>query len=66
MQRVHRRGSQGLSECCKVGYSATLVRVHVHKFICSENRENSSLSSLEDLCREFIAKDHRYYLTVVK
>ena len=37
MQRVHRRGSQVMSECCKVGYSATLARAHVHNFICSEN-----------------------------
>ena len=27
-----------MSECCKVGYSATLARAHVHNFICSENR----------------------------
>ena len=53
-QRVHRRGSQGLSECCKVGYSATLARVHVHRFICSENRGNRRLPSLGDLCREVI------------
>ena len=66
MHRVHRRGSEVLSECCKVGYSATLGRVHVHKFICSENKENRGLLSLEDLCREFIAKDHRYYVNVVK
>ena len=38
MQRVHRRGSQVLSECCKVGYSATLARAHAHHFICSEDR----------------------------
>ena len=66
MQRVHRRGSQVLSECCKVGYSATLARAHVHRFICSENRHNRGLPSLGDLCREFIAKDHAYYLNVVK
>ena len=60
MQRVHRRG---LSECCKVRYSATLARAHVHNFICSENR---GLPSLGELCREFIAEDHRYYLNVVK
>ena len=52
-----------LSECCKVGYSATLARAHVHRFICSENR---CLPSLGDLCREFIAKDHKYYLSVVQ
>ena len=51
MQRVHRKGSQVLSECCKVGYSATLARAHVHRLICSENR---SLPSLGDLCREVI------------
>ena len=51
MQRVHRRGSQVLSEFCKVGYSATLARAHVHRFICSENR---GLPSLGDLCREVI------------
>ena len=45
------------------GYSATLARAHVHNFICSENR---GLPSLGDLCREFIAEDHRYYLNVVK
>ena len=38
MQRIHRRGSQAPSECCKVGYSATLARAHVHNFICSESR----------------------------
>ena len=38
MQRVDRRGSQVLSECCKVGYSATLARAHVHNYIYSENR----------------------------
>ena len=27
-----------MSECCKVGYSATLARAHVHNFICPENR----------------------------
>ena len=27
-----------LSECCKVGYSATLARAHVHRFIRSEHR----------------------------
>ena len=63
MQRVHRKGSQVLSECHKVGYSATLARAHVHRFICSEKR---GLPSLGDLCREFIAKDHRYYLNFVK
>ena len=62
-QRVHRRGSQVLSECCKVRYPATLARVHVHRFISSENR---GLRSLGDRCREFIAKDHRYYLNVIK
>ena len=66
MQRVHRRRSHGLSECCKVGYSATLARVHVHKFICSKNRENRGLPWLGDLCTEFIAKDQRYYPNVVK
>ena len=30
MQRVNRRGSQVLSECCKVGYSATLARAQGH------------------------------------
>ena len=59
MKRVHRRGSQVLSECCKVGYSATLAKAHVHHFIYSENK---GLPSLEDLCREFIAEDLRYYL----
>ena len=63
MQRVNRRGSQVLSECCKVGYSTTLARAPVHNFICSEDR---GLPSLGDLCREFIADDHRYYLNVVK
>ena len=63
MQRVHRRGLQVLSECRKVGDSATLARAHVHRFICSEDR---GLPSLGDLCREFIAEDYRYYLNVVK
>ena len=27
-----------MSECCEVGYSATLARAHVHNFIGSENR----------------------------
>ena len=62
-QRVHRKGSQVVSACYKVGYPATLARAHVHRFICSENR---GLPSLGDLCREFIAKDHRYYLNVIK
>ena len=66
MQRVHRKGSQALFACYKVGYSATLARPHVHKFICSESRENRGLPSLGGLCREFIAKDHRYYLNVTK
>ena len=30
MQRVHRRGSQVMSECCTVGHSATLARAHAH------------------------------------
>ena len=67
MQRVHRKGSKVLSACYMVGYSATLARAHVHRFIlCSKNRENRGLPSLGDLCREFIAKDHRYYLNVIK
>ena len=40
-----------MSECCKVGYSATLARAHVHNFIRSENR---GFTSLGDLCREVI------------
>ena len=32
-----------MSECSKVGYSATLARAHVHNFICSENRGLTSL-----------------------
>ena len=32
MQSIHRRGSEVMSECCKVGYSPTLARAHVHKF----------------------------------
>ena len=51
MQRVHRKGSQVLSDCCKVGYSATLARAHVHRFISLGNRGRPSL---RDLCREFI------------
>ena len=51
MQRFHRRGSQVMSECCKVGYSATLATAYVHNFICSENR---GLLSLGDLCRDVI------------
>ena len=38
-----------MSECCKVGYSATLAGAHVHNFICSENR---GFPSLGDLCIE--------------
>ena len=63
MQRVYRRGSQVLSECCKVRYSATLARVHVHKFICWDSK---GLPSLRDLCSEVIAKDHTYNLNVIK
>ena len=40
-----------MSECCKVGYSATVARAHVHNFICSENR---GFPSLGGLCREVI------------
>ena len=40
-----------MSKCCKVGYSATLARVHVHNFICLEN---NGFLSLGDLCREVI------------
>ena len=32
MQRVHLKGSEVMSECCKVGYSATLARAHVCNF----------------------------------
>ena len=45
-----------MSECCKVGYSATLARAHVHNFICSDNR---GFPLLGDLCREVIWTDHR-------
>ena len=40
-----------MSECCKLGYSATVARAHVHNFISSENR---GFPSLRDLCREVI------------
>ena len=40
-----------------------MLRVHVHRFVCSQNR---GLPSLGDLCREFIAEDQKYYLNVVK
>ena len=40
-----------MSECCKVGYSATLARAHNHYFICSENGD---FPLLGDLCREVI------------
>ena len=40
-----------MSECCKVGYSPTLARAHVHNVICSEN---GGFPSLGDLCREVI------------
>ena len=67
MQRVRHKGSQVLSACYKVGYSATLAEAHAHRFIlCPENRENRGLPSLGDLCREFIATDHSYYLNVIK
>ena len=49
MQRVHRKGSRVLSECCKVGYSATLARAHVHHFICSENRGLPAFHSIPSL-----------------
>ena len=45
MQGVHWRGSEVVSECCKVGYLATLARGHVHKFICSGNRGLPSLGT---------------------
>ena len=35
----------------KVGYSATLARAHVQRFMCSQNR---GLPSLGDLCRGVI------------
>ena len=35
------------SECCKVGYSATLARVHVHRCLCSENKGLLSLGHLQ-------------------
>ena len=63
MKRVHRRGSRVLSECCKVGYLATLARASVHDFICLDNE---GLPSLRDLRREFITKDQTCYLNVVK
>ena len=40
-----------MSDCCKIGYSATLARAYVHNFICSGNRGPPSLG---DPCREFI------------
>ena len=45
-----------MSECCKVGYSATLARAHVHNFICSENRRFPSQGVPS---REAIRTDHR-------
>ena len=59
MRGVERGGSQVLSKCCKVGCSATLARPHVHNFICSESK---GLPAPWNLCTQFIAKDHRYYL----
>ena len=38
----------------------------MHRFICSENRENRGLPLLGYLCREFIAKDHTYYVNIIK
>ena len=40
-----------MSECCKVGYLATLAKAHVHNSICSENR---GFPSVGDQCREVI------------
>ena len=51
MQRVHRRGSEVMSQCCKVVCSATLARAHVHNLICSRIR---GLPSQGVLCREFV------------
>jgi hypothetical protein len=50
MQGVHLRGSEVISECYKVGYSATLARAHVHNFICSGNRGLPSLGDLSSEC----------------
>ena len=44
-----------MSECCKVGYSATLAGAHVHNFICSENR---GFPSLGDLWKEIILRSN--------
>jgi len=38
VQRVHLRGPEVMSEICKVGYSATLARAHVHNLIYYWNR----------------------------
>ena len=48
-------------ECCTAGYPATLANAHVHSAICSENKG----LLLRDLCKQFIAKDHKYYLTTL-
>ena len=63
MQRVNRRGSHVLSENCKIRYSSTLAKTHVHNFKSSENK---GLASPRDLCGELNAEDHRYFLNVVK
>ena len=61
--KVHGTKTHIVSEYCKVGYSTTLVRSHLHNFICSENR---CLRSPGDLCREFIADDLTYHPNVVQ
>ena len=44
-----------------LGYSTIGYFTFLFLTLPSENRENKGLPSLGDLCREFIAKDHKYY-----
>ena len=48
-------------QCCTAGNCATLA-CHMNTFPCSINEG----FLVEDLCREFIAEDHMYYLNVQK
>ena len=52
-----------LSKWYKVGYSATLARAHVHRFICSVNGVSSFAGGP---MQRVHCKGHRYYLNVLK
>ena len=42
-----------MSQRCKVGYSATLARSHLHNFTCSDN---TGFPSLKHLCKEIFER----------